>query len=1050
MPGRRPELVENCRVTHAEALDSLAARTPAVKTLSIATGYLNLPGLRHLAGLTRDGRASRLLFGAEATLGAARPSEVFEKNREKLDIARNFAAFPPSRNAAELAGIQQWLARPDTEVRLHRKRFLHGKAYLFEDESALVTSANLTAAGLLKNLELGLVHYQPGVAKQALAWFDRLWEDSTDWKQELLDLLSASPLHITDPQTVFLRTLLELYGEEAADGPRPTKVDLADFQLEGYRRALRILREHHGCIFADGVGTGKTEIGLAIIEEYALRRGQRALVVAPAQLVGMWNDRIKKAGLPAEIVSYHQLAADEQLARKNTPNRSRHLRNDKEAFRLVVADEGHSFRNPDTTWYRALSRLMGGEQKDLLLLTATPINNGLLDLYHLVSAFARHDRAFAKHQIGSLRGLFERAGAHRRALEDANPDALFPLADLVSVRRDRRFIEQRYPDAVFPDGTPVRFPKPELTTERYDLDAAAPGLVADITGAIEALTMARYRPGAYRVEGGTEPSREAALAGLLRSLVLKRFESCWKACRLTVERMEWAHGVAIEAWATGFVATGEQLQAAARADLEDTGLAEFFNEQFEDAEQVPASDFEPRYAEDLNKDRNLLRHILYRLSSLNSNEDPKIALLTRLIKESPSQKVIVFSGFADTIRYLDEHLPPIPGKERIAVIGAENDPDERTRMLSRFCPKSVIGQDHEPPDGEVDLLLSNDVLSEGQNLQQAAAVISYDMPWNPQRVVQRYGRVIRLKSEHNRVHLTTMLPVPGELEDILNLEATILRKMAAADLYGMDAPVVEGAAGEMRTFADRLAAGDLALLEVDGGGDPAAVLGGEEMRAQLARWIRQEGEKKLRRLVWGAGAVFRQGPGVPAQGDPGVFFAFRTRSGDRYWRHVRGDGATRPEPDAAILRRIVPGDAPGLEEPRADLEIAWRAAAASVVREHNALADAGSGDESLGPKQAWALDLLRDPDVPLPEKTGEDAAVALAVGRGAIVRRALGDIRRCVESKEISRAEAARRVVELVQQEGLRPVDPPDPVERITERDLGVVCWIEVLAADSE
>ncbi len=419
-------------------------------------------------------------------------------------------------------------------------------------------------------------------------------------------------------------------------------------------------------------------------------------------------------------------------------------------FRLVVADEGHAFRNPDTTWYRALSRLMGGEQKDLLLLTATPINNGLLDLYHLISVFARHDRAFAKHHIGSLRGLFERAGANRRDPEDANPDALFPLADLVSVRRDRRFIEEHYPDAVFPDGATVRFPKPKLTTERYDLDAAAPGLVVDITGAIEALTMARYRPGAYRFGGGKQPARETTLAGLLRSLVLKRFESCWEACRLTVARMEKAHGVALRAWEEGFVATGHVLREA--ADLAETGFAEFLKEQFDDDENAPSSEFKACYAKDLEKDRRLLRRILERLSSLRAKRDPKIEVLKRLIEESPAQKVIVFSGFADTIRYLDEHLPPrIAGKERIAVVGAETDPDERMRMLSRFCPKSVIGPDHIPDDGEVDLLLGNDVLSEGQNLQQAAAVISYDMPWNPQRVVQRYGRVIRLRSDHDRV-----------------------------------------------------------------------------------------------------------------------------------------------------------------------------------------------------------------------------------------------------------------------------------------------------------
>ena len=113
-------------------------------------------------------------------------------------------------------------------------------------------------------------------------------------------------------------------------------------------------------------------------------------------------------------------------------------------------------------------------------------------------------------------------------------------------------------------------------------------------------------------------------------------------------------------------------------------------------------------------------------------------------------------------------------------------------MLARFCPKTVVREDYEPDEGEVDVLLSNDVLSEGQNLQQAAAVVSYDMPWNPQRVVQRYGRVIRLKSDHERVFLTTMLPAPGDLEPILRLEEAIRRKMHSARVYGMEVEVLRG------------------------------------------------------------------------------------------------------------------------------------------------------------------------------------------------------------------------------------------------------------------
>lgn len=115
-------------------------------------------------------------------------------------------------------------------------------------------------------------------------------------------------------------------------------------------------------VYADGVGTGKTEIGLAFVDEAALQGGRLALVVCPAQLKKGWQDRIDAARLPARVLSFQELASDEQLV-PEARLRRRHLASDKDAYRLVVVDEAHAFRNEDTTWYRAMERLLGGERK---------------------------------------------------------------------------------------------------------------------------------------------------------------------------------------------------------------------------------------------------------------------------------------------------------------------------------------------------------------------------------------------------------------------------------------------------------------------------------------------------------------------------------------------------------------------------------------------------------------------------------------------------------------------------------------------------------------
>ncbi|MEX0789800.1 MAG: hypothetical protein WD178_03400 [Actinomycetota bacterium] len=324
-------------------------------------------------------------------------------------------------------------------------------------------------------------------------------------------------------------------------------------------------------------------------------------------------------------------------------------------------------------------------------------------------------------------------------------------------------------------------------------------------------------------------------------------------------------------------------------------------------------------------------------------------------------------------------------------------------------------------------------------------MISYDMPWNPQRVVQRNGRVIRLKSPHDVVYLTTMLPEPGDLEQILRLEETIRRKVLAASLYGMETEVIEGDETDLRTFATRLAEGDESLLEEDSDGATGA-FAGEELRALLQRALAEGEVERLRKLPWGIGAVFRQGPGTPSAGNPGIFFACRTRGGQRYWRYVELDENPVLDNDSEILRRIDPGTATAEVQQALsiDLESAWRRAVGSIVEKHNRRADPRAQEEGIGPAQRFAIDLLRDPSVTLPQGASE-AEEALSVGRSSTVRQALTEIKSVVIDGTISRNEAAQRVVDAVRSFGLQPVPPPAPLEPITEDDVGVVCWMGVL-----
>ncbi|MGH2951940.1 MAG: SNF2-related protein, partial [Solirubrobacterales bacterium] len=523
----------------------------------------------------------------------------------------------------------------------------------------------------------------------ALAWFEDLWDEAEPFDAELQGLLFPDP-GLVDPRDVYLRALLELHRPELDDpdrATRPTGLELASFQRDGYERAREIARRHGGVVYADGVGTGKTEVGLAFVEERIKEDGVYALVVCPAQLKRRWQERIDQTKLSAQVVSFHELASDEQL-NPASPTAGRHLNVGKDYYRLVIVDEAHALRNEDTSWHRAMERLLGGAEKQVVLLTATPINNGLWDLYNMVMLFARHDRGLARAGIDSIRELFLRAGANERDPEALDPEVLYPLADAVSVRRDRKFIEREYSGASFPNGTPVRFPAPRLRTRRYDLDAAHPGLFEEVVAEIDALTMARYRPSAFEL-GGEETNVEAQLGGLLKSGLLKRFESCWLACLETVERMIAAHEAFLAAWEVGTVLSKEQLREAAIAEQDDAGLAGWVEQQLEDSAARPKEEFEQGYGAAVAADLERLQRMREVLSSLDADSDPKLALLAEILADSPAQKLAVFATYAATVRYLDRHLPDrVGGRERVVVIGNETTPDERLAALARFAPKT--------------------------------------------------------------------------------------------------------------------------------------------------------------------------------------------------------------------------------------------------------------------------------------------------------------------------------------------------------------------------
>src|SRR5579875_1599033 len=258
------------------------------------------------------------------------------------------------------------------------------------------------------------------------------------------------------------------------------------------RKARKILARYDGVMIADSVGLGKTWIGKKLLEDYAYHLRYKAVVICPAALRKMWGDELLSAGIAARIITQEALGRDEFDIR------------DAQDADIVLVDESHNFRNRNAQRYESLERILAannrrgrvsGERKKLILLTATPINNTVFDLYNQITLCTGGDRSyFAGTGIGDLYRYFQAARRANHAQESGI--ALFNLLEEIVIRRTRPFIKEAYPNSTI-NGQPIHWPERRLKTIRYDLEATYAGIYDKIVARIDALRLAPYRLETY-------------------------------------------------------------------------------------------------------------------------------------------------------------------------------------------------------------------------------------------------------------------------------------------------------------------------------------------------------------------------------------------------------------------------------------------------------------------------------------------------------------------------------------------------------------------------
>lgn len=790
--------------------------TEIAKSFDIATGFFEIGGLLGLNGKWQQLDKIRILMGAEVTHAtkAAFLKATKERAEDQLDgsveAEKNLNPFLHG-----VPAIVEALRSKQIECRVYTKDKFHAKAYITHAKldvvgpRALVGSSNFTRPGLTQNVELNIqVQTGPNVALLQ-RWFDDHWKQAQDVTPDILDVVER---HVREysPFQVYAKALHEFFrGHELTGGEwdQTRSVmfpELDRYQQEAYWALTKIARQYGGAFLCDGVGLGKTFVGLMLIERLVMHEGKRVVLFAPkATKEAVWEPLIRHylphiGGLDGGDFSNLAVFSHTDLGRRGSfPARFARIR---ELADAVIIDEAHHFRNPGRAGvadeeresrYRKLFNLLDPEvrPKSVFLFTATPINNRLTDFRHMTELFSRGDDRYFARTLGvnnlrahftnlekSLRSEFEghdvaEAGAVFEAQEVL---AASPTFRGLVVQRSRTYamesqLRETGASAAFPERKPPR-------VAEYSIRKTYGQLLQDVEAAFARakplFTLAIYYPLAY-YKGDDESidpiesNRQYQVVGLIRTNFLKRFESSvWafeRSCDRLLEKLLAFVEVHSETDAEKKLLKRWKLQNAkilGYASQLTLEIDEASGEELDD-DVVPQELLDKVVKLDRNEykvdeilhetylDLNQIVDFLKETQKFDAKHDDKLQKLIRLLnsKELADRKVLIFTEFSDTAQYIAKHLGAagIEGLEQLDSGSGKN----RADVIRRFSPYYNGSSSEElaaSNDTEIRVLVSTDVLSEGLNLQDATRMINYDIHWNPVRLMQRIGRVDRRMS----------------------------------------------------------------------------------------------------------------------------------------------------------------------------------------------------------------------------------------------------------------------------------------------------------------
>ena len=681
---------------HCAALTCISRALESAEYVRIATAYFEASGFQALQETLR-GKKIRLLVGRQEGGG--------DSLREVLQEFVRELSYGPLENRSRamrqmLEALEQgWMtvavgtALPGDFPWLDaRYLYHHAKLYMADEQAVVVTSANFSYHGLCRSREAGITITDSDDVAYFVGRFDAYFDQARPITADLIDVLRAW-LQAYLPYIIYSRALLELYGLPQDQVPLQLP-PLAKYQEGVVSSVLRSLLEHEGAFLIASTGLGKTIIA-AHVAAYLRMQSEidSVLVIGPAGLREVWRRSMRAARVPSVEFSYHTLTRTDSDS--NLPILEHELRQ-VNAQTLIILDESHRLRNEtavggdlrlSNTRIQDAVREKGAKA---LLLTATPYGKDFAEVESQLKLLPAPTQP-QNTPLGLVVSASMWQAKKLADLADLPPCTVLTTPDVVRHFGHQDEHGERF--VVFSKTDRRYFPR-HIRLQRIRYTNPFDDLLADL---LESKLL-------YKKVAPAEDSPQAMLLPL--ALADDYGE------RLPLQEALFLHQ---------FCSSPAEVERVCRK-LESGGYEYTFAWQDE-------------LGRFLRSRSKLVRQALI------PRKDEKLQALIKIIRGAKDEKLVIFCEYHATARYLRDGIQKLMPRLKVETTVDAHDLD---RVLRRFSPfaNEVLPEERQP-EHEIQVLVATRSMAEGFNLQDAAILVNYDLPWTVLQLAQRMGRILR-------------------------------------------------------------------------------------------------------------------------------------------------------------------------------------------------------------------------------------------------------------------------------------------------------------------